>query len=647
MNRLRAWLRPPRSLLILFLCIVGIPAATLIALGLQLIEQDRALARQRKTELLQSLGNRGVKQLRQDLAGWTQRLATLGCTQLTIPDDVVCLTVRGKAIEAFPRARIRHYPVTRLFAATPAIAFTEIDSLEFRSPPEWERALAAARPLARSGNATLRAGALLRQARILRKLGRPDEALSAFSALSQIPSVSIELIDEPADLFARRTRCAMLAELSRTEELHREAAALADDLRAGRWQLDKDVHGDIARKLEGWLGSALVEDDHAEAFSRALEWLSEKSGTPAGPASNTSIEVRDFGGMPLTVFWLLDSRGLSALVFGPRFVESHWAPLARAQAAPAFLSIEHGNGTPMDGTSVLLRPMDTELPWTLVVTNGDLPLEPPEFTGRRRNLLGVLAAIVVLAAAGSYFAWRAVTRELAAARLQTDFVSAVSHEFRTPLTTLRQFNELLADTDGPDRSERLTFYGAQSRATDRLSRLVESLLDFGRMEAGRHPYTFEAVDAARLAQDVSDEFAREHKGAWIVCTSDGGAHFVSVDREAMSRALWNLLDNARKYSGDGPRKAIELRVAHESGRVSITVRDHGVGIPQADRHKLFQKFVRGTAAKASGIKGTGLGLAMVREIVEAHNGTVGLESTEGVGSAFTLRLPAARGATTI
>src|SRR5262249_21455436 len=149
----------------------------------------------------------------------------------------------------------------------------------------------------------------------------------------------------------------------------------------------------------------------------------------------------------------------------------------------------------------------------------------------------------------------------------------------TPLTALRQFNELLTEEDGPTPEKRHKFYEAQSRATDRLHRLVESLLDFGRMEAGRHPFQFKAVDAALLSKDVTDEFVREVGARDFVldCSADSGAHVVSADAEALSRALWNLLDNAVKYSGAS--RNVEVRVSRANGTISIGVRDHGIGIP--------------------------------------------------------------------
>jgi len=180
---------------------------------------------------------------------------------------------------------------------------------------------------------------------------------------------------------------------------------------------------------------------------------------------------------------------------------------------------------------------------------------------------------------------------------------------------------------------------AQLRATDRLQRLVEALLDFGRMEAGRRPYRFERLDAGALAHDVTEEFRREAAGHGfaVECSLNGDPCPVNADSEALSRALWNLLDNAAKYSGESRR--IDVGVERAGGVVRLLVRDYGLGVPAGERQRIFDKFVRGEAARALGIKGTGIGLAMVKHIVAAHGGRVEVAAGCGKGSVFTIALP--------
>jgi signal transduction histidine kinase len=268
--------------------------------------------------------------------------------------------------------------------------------------------------------------------------------------------------------------------------------------------------------------------------------------------------------------------------------------------------------------------------------------EAGDFAARRRLLSAGLAAIVLLLAGGSYLLWRVVQRELAVARLQTDFVAAVSHEFRTPLTSLHHITELLEEDDDLPVERRKAFYGVLGRSTERLTRLVESLLDFSRMEGGRKPYDLQPVDAGEIAAQVVSDFQKEGIAAGFrIDLNVEGPSALSADPGALTHALRNLLDNAIKYS---PRQRdVSVSVRAQGREVAIAVRDRGMGIPPQERKEIFRKFMRGSQAKRLGIQGTGLGLAMVSHIVRAHGGTIELESEEGHGSTFRLVLPARMG----
>jgi signal transduction histidine kinase len=231
-------------------------------------------------------------------------------------------------------------------------------------------------------------------------------------------------------------------------------------------------------------------------------------------------------------------------------------------------------------------------------------------------------------------------RELAVARLQTEFVSAVSHEFRTPLTSMRHVTELLSEDDDMPRERRRTFYEALDRNTDRLHRLIESLLDFARMEGGRKPYDFQPLHAGTLAADVVADFQKDvaPRGFTIDLDVDANADVrVRADAASLTHALWNLLDNAVKYSTEP--SVVRVGLERRNGQVQISVRDRGIGIPAHERSAVFDKFQRGAQARTLGIKGTGIGLAMVHEIVRAHRGRVEVESEPGRGSTFTIVLP--------
>jgi two-component system phosphate regulon sensor histidine kinase PhoR len=265
----------------------------------------------------------------------------------------------------------------------------------------------------------------------------------------------------------------------------------------------------------------------------------------------------------------------------------------------------------------------------------------PELEARRRLLSAGLGALVILLAGGGYLSWRTLQRELAVARLQTEFVAAVSHEFRTPLTSLSHVTELLEEDDELPPSRRKTLYAALRKSTMRLSGLVESLLDFARMEDGRKPYDLRPVDPSALVQRVVSEFQR-HTQEETRITPDLPKETTlhcRADAAALGHALWNLLDNAVKYSS-APHE-VDVSVRRQGGDVAIAVADRGFGIPASEHQNVFVKFVRGRDTERRGIKGTGLGLAIVSHIVAAHQGRIELDSEEGRGSTFTILLPAA------
>jgi signal transduction histidine kinase len=170
--------------------------------------------------------------------------------------------------------------------------------------------------------------------------------------------------------------------------------------------------------------------------------------------------------------------------------------------------------------------------------------------------------------------------------------------------------------------------------------MVESLLDFGRMEAGRRSYLMEGANATELARQVVDEF-REHSSAgshrleWQTTASLPLP--IRADRDALALALRNLLDNAVKYSPEA--STVSVSVESRGGLAGISVRDQGAGIPKDEQREIFRKFARGSAAREMNVKGTGIGLTMAHEIVKAHGGRLELASEPGRGSRFTILLP--------
>ncbi len=253
----------------------------------------------------------------------------------------------------------------------------------------------------------------------------------------------------------------------------------------------------------------------------------------------------------------------------------------------------------------------------------------------------MLGFVTVLLAFGSYLTVRIVRRELEIARLRADFVSTVSHEFRSPLTGIRQLGSMLLDGRVPDAEKQRGYFRMIVQESDRLSRLVENILDFSRMEEGRKEYRFAPLDPTPWLRTVVADFVTEiaANGAAVEADIPDGLPLISADQEALGSAVRNLLDNAVKYSPGS--KTVWLDAGAEGDAVKISVRDKGVGISEHDQKHVFDRFYRVEAEISKRVKGVGLGLNLVKHVVTAHGGTVECRSRAGEGSAFIIRLPAA------
>ena len=661
---LSRWFRPPRYLLTLFLGIMLVLAATLSWLGWRLLEQDRALENQRTQERLDNAADLIAASLLRKLSDSEGQLtgllalsdAELGAraSELTGQDagPAPVIVFHLQAVDAYPRASLLYYPFLPIAKEPPPSIFEAGEVLEFQRK-DFAKAIVAFRELSHSNDPEIRAGALLRLGRNLRKAQEPKAALDTYNELEQMGTTPVAGL--PADLLARHARCALLDELKRAAEVNQEAQALYTDLHNGRWRLARSVYRFYTQEASRWYTpDAELQAHEQDAVTRAAavellweEWQRIRRGEGLS-AGQRSLWI--FGRSVLLV-WQANSDRLVALVAGPRYVEQHWLsalqPLRDRQHVQLALSDTEGHPvftqfSAAPSRQAVRSSAETKLPWTLHVASSDPTTELTQRGNRRRLLLLAFTLVASFVLVGSYFIVRAVTRELEVASLQSDFVSAVSHEFRTPLASLRQLSELLADGRVPGEKRRQEYYEALRRESERLYRLVESLLDFGRMEADARQYRFEWLETKSFFQGVMEEFAREAKehGYHVDVTHDGNLPSLKGDREALARALWNLLDNAVKYSPQN--KTIWAAATCENGQIAIRVRDKGVGIAPHEQRRIFKKFVRAASAASTGAKGTGLGLTMVQHIVVAHGGQVHVDSAPGVGSTFTILLPFAK-----
>jgi signal transduction histidine kinase len=251
----------------------------------------------------------------------------------------------------------------------------------------------------------------------------------------------------------------------------------------------------------------------------------------------------------------------------------------------------------------------------------------------------VLGALSLLMGAGMILTYRNVARELALAKLKSDFVSNVSHELRTPLALIRLYAETLELGRIAGHEKQQEYYEIIRKESERLTSLINNILDFSRIESGKKEYTFRETNVADLVRCTleSYRFEIEQNGFEFEQKIDNDVPPLLVDREAIARSLLNLVNNAVKYSSN--EKYLAVRLYRHSNGVNLEVVDHGIGIPAKEHLKIFEKFYRVGDPLVHNTKGSGLGLSLVRHIVKAHGGDVAVESAPGKGSRFIITLP--------
>jgi signal transduction histidine kinase len=261
-----------------------------------------------------------------------------------------------------------------------------------------------------------------------------------------------------------------------------------------------------------------------------------------------------------------------------------------------------------------------------------------------RLTLGLLIGLLLLAiGVGSWLIVADLNRQLTLARQKTDFVSNVSHELKTPLTSIRMFAELLAEGRVSDRAKQRSYLGIITAEAARLTRLINNVLDFARIERGEKKYHFQECDLVSVLRETAETYRPhlEANGFRFTCELPDTAVRVNGDRDALAQVVVNLLSNAEKYSNS--RKEVTLRVAQAAGPqpgVEVTVLDRGLGVPAGCAEKIFEQFYRAHDSLSNGIQGSGLGLTLARQIARAHGGDVTYAPREGGGSCFRMRLPA-------
>jgi len=397
----------------------------------------------------------------------------------------------------------------------------------------------------------------------------------------------------------------------------------------------------------------LVPQENSITISRSSSLVSDFQTATAGGSDGVLARYTE-NGLEM-ILWTRPREG-NGMLYGlvlpapavARFAQETFAALT-PRARGACLALLNESAHPV-AVSVPGFSADWKHPFVAAEIGETLPrweaglyLTDPARIARSANLLTLALTVLTgvtlsfILAGGAFVAFDA-KRQLVLAQKKTDFVSNVSHELKTPLTSIRMFAEMLG-MEGIPPEKRSHYLRIISIESERLTRLIDNVLDFARFERNRKVLRKSRIDlnaAVSSVWEVQSAHLQESgfSSQWIACDDAG---FALADSDAIAQALTNLLSNAEKYSGCG--REIILRTHKEAGFFLISVLDRGPGVPSGEERRIFQAFHRANDSLASGVQGSGIGLTLALRIARAHGGDITYRPRDGGGSEFTLRIP--------
>jgi two-component system, OmpR family, phosphate regulon sensor histidine kinase PhoR len=630
----------------LYLISVIAPGALLIVFTLILIGQDRELALKRAAETRQRLVLEIGGRLGLELEAAKARI-------LANPDLKPAETYVKAVGEIQGKSLI--WPWDEASAgAPPAATLRDPRFLDILRGPEREEFAGGDPAKAASAYAALLpalreprqiAFVRLALARCLSRAGRGNEAVGPYRLLLASPPSLRDEFGLPFGLYAaERLRAfepespAVLADLAKYESsLDRLPSAALSLLRA---ILEKPA-AQLPAGTQESAPAILVAVRSAQALRAQAEDVKNELSSagdyeePSDPHFAAPSVWKLSGRAP----WFL-SKGTSAE--GRRLLIACDAPISLAAAVAELPK----SASPSEGLRVVGAQDPSALPLGAAFPDARLAIPEKsalaaEAAAQPRTALYVMIVLLGLGLAvfGSIFFWRDIRRDLQTAELRSQFVASVSHELKTPLAAIRMFAETLRLDRLRDPEKRGEYLETIVNESQRLDRLLANVLDFSKIEQGQRTYRLEKTSLAAVLESAvrAMDYPLREKGFDLRLNIEKGLPDIPADRDALIQAVLNLLDNAVKYSGES--REIELQLAREGAGAAIRVLDRGIGIPEAERKRIFGKFYRVADPRSEGIVGAGLGLALAAHIAEAHGGRIDVESRPGGGTIFAVLLP--------
>ena len=480
------------------------------------------------------------------------------------------------------------------------------------------------------------------------KLQRYRDAVDLYGMLVESCPKGMRLAGVPAEAVGRLQLIRAHEGLGQTDRAEGEAQELYGRLLSDRWRLSDGQYRVLLARTRSHLPASSPDPEQERRTVRKRAFFRQVAGTLEGiGTSGPDIRVSRVDSATYVMCTVHDEvlvgafldRALLSAAF-----EEHLAALELG--ANVVAAVAETDGGILAGPRHLLpgpvsarRAIWYEMPlWEVRIYPSDPEALARMARTRRRLHMAVVLVAVGAILSGLYFTLRSVSKEMELARLRTEFVSNVSHELKTPLTSIRMFGEMLKLGRVSRPEKRQTYYEIITSESERLSHLIDNVLDFSRIEEGRKRYEFRIEPVGEVIASAVERFRRLMKSR-VEIEADVVPELpkLEIDRDALTQALFNLLDNAAKYSGEDPRVRVETSA--ENGWILVRVIDWGIGIDRQDQERIFDKFYRAHTMEAAQAGGSGLGLTLVRHIAQAHGGDVSVSSVRGRGSTFTIRIP--------
>ena len=648
-----------RKQVLLFLTAVLLPVVVLVGLTIRMVRQEKELTQKRVAdehrrmagEMGQSLAAHLDRLVRREEAALAEQPPKIARRDYLSPEVVLVARIEDSRLilpwEIRPEPG-RSQPLDgdlefkRLLRRAEGAEFSAKDYP--LAAERYLRAAAAAATEAEEGYARLQ------RARALSRTNNERAALSEYAKVLSLPPETLDEYGVPLALYAVTPLLeAHSGYDGAVERIGQQLRSATRPSPAGLY-LMKDLLGRIIANTPGTAGASLrsgAEEHLREVLGRirimeqalSLKEDFSRLGLEPLPGPNSSEGEPlwvSYGQMP----WLVGrSQGRSD---GPGLLVAF--DLTSLSSVPAPDTGFSGNypadvklATGLSTEGVSLGPA---FPGLRVVFGPGLEGSYAKQSSLQR-LFYVLALVVVLTVAlfGAHLLWRDVRREVLMAEMRSQFVSSVSHELKTPLTAIRMFAETLRLGRSKDPAAQTEYLDTIVNESERLTRLLNNVLDFSKVEQGKriyHPAPASLAEIVRTAARAM-EYPLKQQGFALDVLIDDDLPTLRVDKDAVEQAVLNLLSNALKYSGESRR--IDLKTGREGGCAVIQVIDRGVGIDPREQGRIFEKFYRVPGRENQSLPGTGLGLSLVAHIAKAHGGSVRVESTPGEGSTFSIFLP--------